>query len=286
MPASPAPSVTIEQALQQACAQLSDNPAARLEAELLLALALACPRTTLRAWPKRPLTAPQSASFQQYLARRLGGEPVAYILGQREFWTFTLKVTPDTLIPRPETEHLVELALQRIPTDAHWQLADLGTGSGAIALALASERPHCQVTATDSSNAALEVARENARTHDIQNIRFQCGHWFAPLSQQHFHVIVSNPPYVAQHDPHLQQGDLRFEPQRALSAGPDGIDDLQHIIEASPAHLVPNGWLLLEHGFDQGSTVTQLLRQRGFAEVQCFDDYAERERVSCGRWPG
>ena len=285
MPAPPLPVMTINDAIQQACAQLADDPSARLEAELLLSLALACPRSTLRAWPERQLTAQQDSDFQQFLARRRSGEPMAYILGQREFWNLTLKVTPATLIPRPETERLVELALQHIPKEANWQVADLGTGSGAIALALASERGQCRITASDASAEALALAQENARALAINNVSFQHGDWFSPLAQQRFQVIVSNPPYVAEHDEHLQQGDLRFEPQQALSAGPEGLDALRHIIESSPAHLMPGGWLLLEHGFEQGTAVMQLLRQQGFRAVQCYADYAERERVSCGRWP-
>ena len=284
MTAGPAPNLTIELALQQACSQLPDAATARLEAEMLLSWVLACPRTTLRAWPERTLSAQQHTDFQQSLARRLQGEPMAYILGQREFWDFTLKVSPATLIPRPETEHLVELALQRIPDNALWQLADLGTGSGAIALALASERRHCYVTASDASTEALAVAQENASTLALQNIYFMQGSWFAPLRQQQFQVIVSNPPYVAQHDPHLQRGDVRFEPVLALSSGHDGLDALRHIIKTSPAHLTPGGWLLLEHGFDQGDAVTHLLRQQGFKSVQGYADYAGHERVSCGQW--
>lgn len=259
---------------------------ARLEAEILLAHALGESRTWLRTWPERTPSAGQQSAFQQFLNRRCTGEPIAYILGQRAFRDFELEVTPDTLIPRPETEQLVELALQKIPSGAQWQLADPGTGSGAIAIALAKERPRCHIIATDSSAAALEVARNNAARQHISNIEFRHGAWFAPLIAHRFQLIATNPPYVAEQDPHLHQGDLRFEPREALISGADGLDDIRHIIRLAPEHLVPGGWLIMEHGFDQGDAVVHLLNQRGFCQAACQTDYAGNDRISVGQWPG
>ncbi|WP_455210954.1 peptide chain release factor N(5)-glutamine methyltransferase [Kaarinaea lacus] len=274
----------ISQALQWGRELLkSHNDSAALEAEILLCHCLKKNRAYLRTWPEKPLDAEVLAQYQQLLSRRQQGEPIAYITGYKEFWDLNLRVSPEVLIPRPETEHLVELALEKIPADATWHIADLGTGSGAIALAIAKERPHCRITATDQSVASLEVAKDNANANNIQNVRFCHSSWFEALAEERFNVIVSNPPYVSDHDPHLQQGDLRFEPQRALSSGPNGLDDIEHIIRHAGAHLIPPGWLLLEHGYQQGNAVMALLQNHGFCEVQCHSDYAQLERVSVGR---
>jgi release factor glutamine methyltransferase len=241
-------------------------------------------RAYLRTWPEKPLINEVLTQYQQLLTRRQRGEPIAYITGYKEFWDLRLSVTPEVLIPRPETEHLVELALEMIPSDVAWHIADLGTGSGAIALAIAKERPRCQITATDQSAASLALAKANAIHNDIHNVRFRESFWFDALADECFHVVVANPPYVAENDPHLQQGDLRFEPQSALSSGPQGLDDIEHIITHSGAHLMAPGWLLLEHGYQQGDTVVDLLRNNGFRDVQCHSDYARLERVSLGRY--
>ena len=211
---------TISQALRLGGELLKPyHESAALEAEILLCHCLGKNRAYLRTWPEKPLDAQMLAHYQSLLARRQQGEPIAYITGGKEFWDLQLRVSPAVLIPRPETEHLVELALQRIPVDAHWRIADLGTGSGAIALAIAKQRPHCHITATDQSAASLEVAQDNANRNGIGNINFRQGFWFEAVKDQRFHMIVSNPPYVAESDPHLHQGDLRFEPQAALSSG-------------------------------------------------------------------
>jgi len=277
----------IETALQTAAKRLqghSDTP--RLDAELLLAQALEQDRTSLRTWPEQALTAEQSARFARLLERRLAGEPVAYLLGRRGFWTFELEVTPDTLIPRPETELLVELALARIPVDAAWTIADLGTGSGAIALAIASERPACIVHATDRSAAALAVARRNAVRLGIGNIHFHQGCWFEALPEGLLlEMIVSNPPYVPESAPHLQARGVRFEPREALAAGADGLDDLRHLIDAARPRLAPGGWLLLEHGWDQGEAVPALLAACGYAEISDERDLAGHPRLAIGRRP-
>ncbi|MEG3049313.1 MAG: peptide chain release factor N(5)-glutamine methyltransferase, partial [Thermomonas sp.] len=221
--------------------------------------------------------------FQALIARREAGEPVAYLTGMQGFWTLDLEVSPATLIPRPETELLVELALARIPPGVASRIADLGTGSGAIALAIAKERLQATVIATDASTAALEVAGRNATRNGIANITFREGDWFAPLAGETFHLIASNPPYIAEGDPHLDQGDLRFEPPTALSSGADGLDAIRCIVRDAPSHLVAGGWLLLEHGWGQGTAVRSLLIEAGFVDVETERDLEGRDRVSRGR---
>ncbi len=211
--------------------------------------------------------------------------PVGYLLGHRAFWTFDLAVTPAVLIPRPETERLVELALARLPRERPLALADLGTGSGAVALALASERPNARVLATDVAADALAVARSNAARLGIENIAFAEGDWCAALGDARFDLIASNPPYIEDQDPHLAQGDLRHEPARALASGADGLDAIRIIIDAAPRHLLPGGWLLLEHGRDQAARVRELLAAHAFTEVASALDLAGHERVSLGRVP-
>lgn len=268
------------------CAALALDPReARLEAQILLGKALGGrSRAWLVAHDRDPLTPPQAAAFQELLERRLAGEPVAYILGEREFYGMAFKVTPDVLIPRPETELLVELALARLPLDSPARVLDLGTGSGAVALSIAAQRPQAMVTAVDISPAALEVARENARRLAVPNVRFLQGAWFAALPErERYGLIVSNPPYVAAGDPHLAQGDVRFEPAGALASGVDGLDDIRAIAANAPAHLVPGGWLLFEHGYDQAAACRVLLEQAGFVSVASAADLAGIERVTLGK---
>ena len=278
-------STTVAQALRVARADLREveTSSPLFIAELLLAHVIQQPRSYLKAGPERTLTAGQWAQFQLLIERRVRGEPVAYLTGRREFWSLDLEVNSATLIPRAETERLVELALQRIPVNATWRIADLGTGSGAIALAIAHERPGCLVLATDASPSALAVAQANAARLRIDNVQFQQGEWFAALLGEIFDVIVSNPPYVAEHDIHLQQGDLRFEPQLALSSGIDGLHDIRRIVQGAPAHLYDGGWLLVEHGYDQQAAVLDLFSMRGFAEVCGHADAAGIPRVASGR---
>ena len=264
-------------------AEVSETP--RLDAEILLAAALERPRSYLHAWPERTPEPKQSARFIAWLERRSTGEPIAYLLGRREFWSLDLEVTPDTLIPRPETELLVELALARLPADRPVALADLGTGSGAIALALAVERPLARIVATDHSPAALSVARRNARRLNIAGVEFRQGDWCAPLGDERFDLLAANPPYIAATDPRWREGDLRFEPAAALASGADGLEALRTIIAQAPNHLKPGGWLLLEHGYDQGEAVPALLRERGFNAVSDHRDAAGLSRTSAGRWP-
>jgi len=255
------------------------------DAELLLAHALGRSRSWLYAHRDDPVDPADAERFRALVARRAAGEPVAYLTGRRGFWSFDLRVTPDTLIPRPETELLVELALARIPPEAQApRLADLGTGSGAIALALAHERPRARVVAVDLRPGALEVARANAAELGLPNVEFRQGHWLAPLAGERFDLIASNPPYIAEGDPHLD--DLRHEPAPALSSGHDGLDAIRTIAREAPAHLVTGGWLLLEHGWDQGDAVRGILVAAGFTEVMTDRDLEDRDRVTCGRWPG
>lgn len=259
---------------------------ARYEAELLLLHALQRDRAWLFAHGADAADEVLQAAYAALVARRAAGEPIAYITGSRGFWTLDLQVTPATLIPRPETERLVELALERLPADMPLHVADLGTGSGAIALAIASERPQARVLATDASEAALAVAQANARAHALDNVAFAQGDWFAPLAGQRFDLIASNPPYIEAGDAHLSQGDLSFEPASALASGADGLDDIRRIVGQAPAHLIAGGWLLLEHGFDQGDGVHALLEEAGFVEVQTAQDLEARDRVTLGQWTG
>lgn len=256
---------------------------ARLDAELLLMHVLGVDRSWLFAHADDAPEAVAQRHFEALLVRREAGEPVAYLVGRRGFWTLDLEVTPATLIPRPETELLVEQALQRIPVDAAWTVADLGTGSGAIALAIARERPRTQVLATDASSEALAVARRNAARLGIANVTFAEGDWCDALGGERLDLIVSNPPYIEAADPHLRQGDLRHEPVAALASGADGLDAIRAIATGAAAHLETGGWLLLEHGWNQGVAVRAVLQRAGYADVHTLRDLEQRDRVSGGR---
>lgn len=271
---------TIESLLNSA--DLPDSPTPRLDAELLLAAVLGKPRSYLRTWPERALDEQQLALYQASLARRRNGEPVAYILGQQGFWSLDLEVAPHTLIPRPDTELLVETALELLPAPP-LEVLDLGTGTGAIALALACERPAWQLTGVDRVEAAVVLAERNRQRLQLGNARFLHSHWFSALAGRRYGLILSNPPYIRADDRHLNEGDVRFEPSSALVAGVDGLDDIRAIIQAAPVHLLAGGWLLLEHGFDQAGEVRHLLLARGFTEVHSRCDLAGHERISLGR---
>ena len=269
----------VRQLLAEAANQLGD----RLEAELLLVHVLDKPRSWLIAHADDGLDAAHAAAYAALVQRRRTGEPVAYITGRRGFWSLELEVTPATLIPRPETELLVELALDKLPAKRPSRVADLGTGSGAIALAIAHECTRAQVVATDASAQALAVARRNAERLGIVNVTFVQGDWLAPLADQHFDVIVSNPPYIEADDPHLAQGDLRFEPASALASGHDGLDDIRRIVADARNHLEAGGWLMMEHGWNQGEAVRTVLREAGYTEVFTELDLERRDRVSGGQ---
>lgn len=279
---------TLNERLRQAESALAaalglDPREARLEAQILLCRALGQPRSHLVSHGRDPLLPEQAAAFDELVERRLKGEPVAYILGEREFYSLSFKTTPAVLIPRPETELLVELALERIPSGQSCRVLDLGTGSGAVAIVLALRRPQAEVLAVDQSAAALEIARENAQSLGARNLRFTRSSWYGALAGEKFDLIVSNPPYIAAVDPHLAQGDVRFEPVSALAAGADGLDDIRLIVKDAPAHLNPSGWLLFEHGYDQAEACRQLLAQAGFSRVSTSDDLAGIPRVTSGQ---
>jgi release factor glutamine methyltransferase len=275
---------TIREALEEATRLLAAaSPSAKLDAEVLLMHLLQVGRQALITRATETLGPHRYEAYKKFVVRRAAGEPVAYITGVREFWSLPIKVTPAVLIPRPETEVLVECALARIARDSECFVADLGTGSGAVALAIAHERLHSRVLATDSSTAALEIALENALHLGIDNVEFQHGDWHVPIMSRQFDIIVSNPPYVPDGDPHLTQGDVRFEPKAALVAGPDGLDAFRQIIADARARLREGGWLLLEHGYDQADAVAELLRSAGFHEVMCHRDLAHHPRVTEAR---
>ena len=276
-----APPDTVALALRQAEGMLSDcSDSPRLDAELLLAQALDWPRSRLFSRAEQPLPEPARKTLQALLARRAAGEPIAYLRGEQEFWSLSLRVGPACLIPRPETEGLVDWLLEDVATTA--RVLDLGTGSGAIALALKQERPDWRITAVEFSHAALAIARDNGTRHGLA-IDWRQGSWYAPLAGETFDAIVSNPPYVAEGDPHL--ADLACEPPAALTAGPDGLDALRAIIAGAPAHLAPGGCLRLEHGFDQGPAVRALLQAAGFTGITTRRDLAGLERLSGGNLP-
>ncbi|MEF3083955.1 peptide chain release factor N(5)-glutamine methyltransferase [Luteimonas sp. SMYT11W] len=255
------------------------------DARWLLAHAAGRSQTWLFAHARDPAPDGVAARFESLVARRAAGEPVAYLTGVRGFFGLDLAVTPATLIPRPETELLVELALARLPAE-HARVVDLGTGSGAVALAIARKRSDAAVLATDASSEALAVARANAQALDVPNVRFAHGDWYAPLDSARFDVIASNPPYIEDADPHLSQGDLRFEPASALSSGADGLDAIRVLAAGAPAHLAPGGWLLIEHGLAQGAAVRALFENAGLVEVATERDLEARDRVTLGRAPG
>ncbi len=267
---------------QTALAGFLSSGEAKLEAQYLLQHIMKVNRAWLISHENDALQPSIHAGFEVLLKRRLKGEPIAYILGYREFYGLKLKVTPDTLIPRPDTETLVEAALAKIPNSASCSILDLGTGTGAITLAIAKHRPQAHITATDTLQAALNIALENAQNLNITNINFVLSDWFSALNNEKYDVIVSNPPYIEQDDAHLQQGDLRFEPISALASGKEGLDAIRHIVKTAPQHLNSHGWLLLEHGYNQASEVRKLLTQHGFIAVSSVKDFGGNERVTQG----
>lgn len=275
---------TLSKLLSAASDELTATDSARLDAEILLAFALNKTRSYLYSHPEQQISEPALNVFKALIERRRQGIPIAYITGQKEFWSLPLTVNETSLIPRPDTELLVELALQKIPANAACRVADLGTGSGAIAIAIASERPHCHVIACDCSYQSLVLARQNTEQTGLKNITFACANWSNAFNANSLDVIVSNPPYIAENDPHLSRGDVRFEPRHALAAGPQGLDDLTAIIRLSTAVLKPGGWLLLEHGYAQRQVVQQLLLDNNYSGIETCHDLAGNPRVSFGQF--
>ena len=273
---------TIKQLLADGEHALADSESARLDAEILLALAVGQTRSWLYGWPEHIPAMPEQHLFLDLVRRRQEGEPVAYLTGRREFWGLALKVNQHVLIPRPETELLVEKSLEKLKGETKARVADLGTGSGAIAIALASEKPDWEILATDISTEALSVALENATEFKLDNIHFFLGNWLQTLEGKKFNAIASNPPYIEAGDRHLDEGDVRFEPELALVSGDDGLDAIRRIAKDSISCLVKGGWLLLEHGYDQGERVRKILTENGYSDVETSRDLAGHERVTIG----
>jgi release factor glutamine methyltransferase len=271
-------------ALASASSQLNTEEAS-FEVQLLLQHVLNVNRAWLIAHENDTLQPNIHAAFEALLNRRLAGEPMAYILGSREFYGLDLMVTPDTLIPRPDTETLVEAALAKILNNTNISILDLGTGTGAIALAIAKNRPQASITAVDASKAALEVAMKNAQNLNIKNVELVMSNWFENLTNQRFDVIVSNPPYIEAHDAHLTQGDLRFEPISALASGADGLDGIRQIINDCLIYLNPQAWLMLEHGYNQASQVADLMADAGLTNIETIKDLGNNDRVTISKNP-
>lgn len=274
--------ISIQQLLKDS--RLPDSPTERLDLELLLAAALNKPTSYLHTWPEKLVDQQELTLFNEYLQKRLQGEPIAYILGEQGFWSLDLQVGKQTLIPRPDTELLVETCLNHTPKDKVLHILDLGTGTGAIVLAIASERPLAQVVGVDFIEEAILLAEKNRARLRLTNVEFMQSNWFSHLIDQQFNIIVSNPPYIANDDPHLVEGDVRFEPKSALISGKDGLDDIRKIIQQAPDYLLENGWLFFEHGYQQAKAVQQLLAERGFINISTFYDLGYNERVTGGQW--
>jgi release factor glutamine methyltransferase len=273
----------IGDALKQGSQKIHSSDTAKLDTEILLCSVLKRERTYLYAYPEQELSKEEADSFNKLIALRSEGRPIAHITNQKEFWSLTFHITQDTLIPRPETELLVETALKYIQNDSVKNILDLGTGSGAIAIAIASERPLAKITATDTSDEALMIAKQNADRHKINNIKFKNANWFDKENTNLYDVIVSNPPYIEINDPHLTQGDVQFEPLSALASGNDGLDDLRIIIRESKIHLNKQAWLLVEHGYNQGEQVRQLFNENEYSSTSTIKDYSHNDRVSIGQ---
>ena len=276
---------TIKQALSEARNRLqTTSPSPTVDASTLLCHVLGCSPSHLIAWPDKELSQQQAVQFSDILQQRNTGTPVAYITGEREFWSLPLNVTRDVLIPRPETETLVEFVLEKFSDKTALSVADLGTGSGAIACALAVEHPRWNITATDASGEALRIAQLNASAHKLENIHFLHGQWFEPLAALDFDLIISNPPYVAIDDPHLIEGDVRFEPEAALISGEQGMDAIAQLTRQAGNYLRTSGWLIVEHGYDQQQVVYHCFKHGGYEDIVQLSDLAGQPRVTAGRY--
>lgn len=276
--------MNIQQALKHASQSLAESsPSANLDAQVLLTFVLQCNTAHLLAWPEKDLSEEQLSRFRLLLQQRQTGIPVAHLTGLREFWSLNFSVDNSTLIPRPETETLVEYILTRFNNEDKLTILDMGTGSGAIAIAIASEKPDWKITACEVSGQALQLARQNSDFHQTENITFIQSDWFENIRQNDFDIIVSNPPYIAVNDPHLQQGDVRFEPTGALSSGECGMDDIKHICLHAPNYLKPGGWLIVEHGYDQKQLVSECFVNHGFIETEQIQDLSGHTRMTAGK---
>ena len=276
-------SLCIVDLLQNAERQLQTSDTARLDAEVLLGHVANLDRSTFYAHPELIIDGKIINTFQSLIEARTYGQPVAYLTNKKEFWSMDFTVNEHTLIPRPDTECLVSTALNFLPKDKPLTIADLGTGCGNVAICIANERPQCHVTATDFSPDSIEVARQNANYHHIKNISIIKSNWFENINIR-FHMIVSNPPYIKENDEHLEKNDVKHEPRLALISGDDGLDAIRHIIKNASGYLYPGGYLLLEHGFDQGEKVTCLFNEHGFAGIKTYKDYGGNDRVSVGKF--
>ena len=281
------PGDSLQTLLDSAATRLSSTSTSEtphLDAEVLLCHCLSKSRSYLRAWPERQPSEAQSQWFWDLIARRCQGEPIAYLTGQREFWSRSFKVSPDVLIPRPDSELLIELSLQLLPHNQSCKIIDLGTGSGILAITLAAERPLATVIATDVSSAALNIAQLNAESLAVGNVRFLTSHWFDSVADKNFDLVISNPPYIAADDPHLQQGDVRFEPESALISDEEGLKDIRLLSEQARNHLKPNGLLLIEHGYNQQTQVQAILQTLNYRQIQTHPDLSGNPRVTSGIW--
>jgi len=274
---------TVSEALDWATEQLSESDDARLDSQVLLAYALNVSRTWLFTWPDKALDGATLTAFNALIEERKSGTPIAYITGYRDFWSLRLKVTPDTLIPRADTELLVETALTLKNVEKPCDVIDLGTGTGAIALSLANECPSWRITATDINPKTLAVAKENATTLELA-VSFKESAWFDAINDR-YDLVISNPPYIESDDPHLQQGDLRFEPAGALASGQDGLDDIRRLVQQALKHLKKDGYLLLEHGYQQAEAVRSLMAKAGYIDIETHQDIEDRDRITLGKIP-
>ena len=273
--------MNIAQALQYGRGVLADTESPDIDSQMLLCHVLECTTTYLHTWSEQVLNDEQQAEFTALIQQRSEGKPVAHLTGQRGFWSLDLAVTPDTLIPRPDTELLVTLALEKLRPDM--RVVDLGTGTGAIALSLAQENPTVAIFAMDYSWGTLKVAKQNAQSHKLNNVLFWQGSWLTAVADNSLDMVVSNPPYIEADDPHLSQGDVQFEPLSALASGADGLDDIRQIVEQARRCLKPSGWLMVEHGYHQANQVQQLFRDAGFVDVTSQPDYGGNDRVVMGK---
>lgn len=276
--------MNIQQALQQASQALSEtSPSAKLDAQVLLTHVLQCNTAHLAAWPEKNLSEEQAAQYLQLTQQRKDGQPVAHLTGTREFWSLAFTVNDSTLIPRPETETLIEFILENFSNKKNLKLLDMGTGTGAIAISIASEKPGWKIFASEVSEQALVLARQNSEQHQTSNITFIHSNWFDNITDHDFDIIVSNPPYIAGDDPHLLQGDVRFEPRSALSSGKSGMDDIEHLCLHAKKHLAKNGWLIVEHGYDQAQIVAECFAKQGYTQVEQKKDLAGHTRMTAGK---